>query len=61
MRRDAIHIMETRPNTLQSAVARAGQTLATDIGTVMSISLKDKPSAITIVVLLKGRDLFFFF
>lgn len=53
MGRDAAQNLATLPNTFQSATAKARQTLAVDIGTIMSISLQDKLSVIAIVVLLK--------
>lgn len=54
MGRDAAQNLATLPNTFQSATAKARQTLAVDIGTIMSISLQDKLSARAIVVLLKS-------
>lgn len=50
MGRDAAQNLSTLPNKFQSATAKARQTLAVDIGTIMSISLQDKLSVIAIVV-----------
>lgn len=54
MGRDATQNLATLPNAFQSATAKARQTLATDIGTIMSLSLQDKLSVVAIVVLLKS-------
>lgn len=51
MGRDATQNLATLPNAFQSATAKARQTLATDIGTIMSLSLQDKLSVVAIVLL----------